>query len=355
MRWLHVVGTSMLAIALACTGCSTQRGELIYGAAPLPSLPATGPTSNKAGKQIDAGDVIRSFTEIARDDLLPCLSRDQQEIAKTIKISVVRNNPSAFLMYSSIYRSGDSLQHTIYIGEVTWKNFAFASQARALIGKGVGIDENWVARYMLFIRKSSDFATIPSPGIAAGITDKAGKIARLSDEQQKEAIAEAVMNAQRRTTFLLGHELYHHFYPLPGRVQETAVQYAEKQRIDEAKADEFGFKLALCRTVIRRTLEDVSAAPLLFIDWILMMEGARRSLAAGSHPLDHTRARAAASFLLQTILKMPDASKDQELLGTYRQLIALADKIDKEGASTYFAVIDKESQEVNLASLNVGT
>jgi len=88
---------------------------------------------------------------------------------------------------------------------------------------------------------------------------------------------------------------------------------------------------------------------------VVMMEGARRSLAPGTHPLDHTRAGAAASFLLQTILKMPNASKDKELLGTYRQLIALADKIDKEGASTYFAVIDKESQEVNLASLKVGT
>lgn len=353
MRRLHGFGTASLAFSLACTGCSRQRGELIYGAAPLPSLPATSPASDKTGKQIDAGDVIQSFTEIARDDLLPCLPYDQQGIAKTIKISVVRNNPSAFLMYSSIRRAGGSLQHTISIGEVTWKNFAFASQARALIGAGVGIDEEWVARYMLFIRKSPDFTTIPSPGVAAGIMDKAGKIAKLSDEQQKEINAKAVMDAQRRTTFLLGHELYHHFYPLPGIARETAGEYAEKQRLDEAKADEFGFRLTLCRTVIRRNLEDLNAAPVLFADWILMMEGARRNLAPGTHPLDHARAKAAASFILQTILKMPDASKDQELLGNYRELMTLTEMIDKEGASTYFAGLDKEAQEVNLASLKV--
>jgi hypothetical protein len=346
---------AILLIAVACAGCGSHRGELIYGAAPLPSLPPTATRSDKTGKQVDAGDLIRTFTEIARDDLLPCLPRDQQEIAKKIRVSVVRNNPTAFLMYSSIYKTGAGLQRTIYIGEVTWKNFAFASQARALIDKGVGIDERWVARYMLYIRKSSDFTNIPSPAAAAGILGQDGKISKLTDEQQNEVRAAAVMAAQRRTTFLLGHELYHHFYPLPSRSREAEVEYAEQQRIDEAKADRFGLKLTLCRTLIRRHLEDVSAAPLLFLDWILMMEGARRSLAPGTHPLDHSRAKAAASFLLEMVLKMPNASQDQELLGTYRQIISLADEIDNEGPSAYFSQINKESEEVNLASLKVTT
>lgn len=344
------------ALLHACgAGPSQDREIMILGAAPLPQVPGSddAPQSRRPPGELTLADIIETFVKISKDDLWPCLPQEQRDALAGVSIRLERNSTAAFLMYSAVPPPGSAGRREIVISEVTWRNFAHVETARQLIGEGLGIDDRWFTHYMLYARRASDFRRLVSPAVAAGLAE-GNRIRNLSPERQSAILDEVVESAHRRATFLLGHEFYHHLYRRSDRARsETAADFQRRQAEDEQKADAFAMNLMLCRAVIERNLDPLATAPRLFLDWMLVMEGARHRLDAGTHPLDHARAREAARYAIRLISSLPSAAERGEILDLYREVVAITERIDREGAAQYFGGINEEARPITLESLRL--
>lgn len=353
LRALAPVRLAIAAAALCLQGCSTggaPRGTLINGAAPLPGMLADNPSPAPDGGPLTLSKVIKTFVEIAKEDLWPCLGAEQQAALANVRLEFVTKNTAAFLMYSSIYDlGGGQLDRRIYISEATWRNFANIAMARRLQDENVGIDLEWVTRYMLYMRNTTDFDRVIPPSAAAGLNVPGA----LSEAQRSKVLADVVTDAHRRATFLLAHEFYHHLYPLRKAPGESETDYLRRQAPDEQKADNFAMDKMLCRVVITRHLGDLGAAPMLFLDWMLLMEGSRHKLAAGTHPLDHVRARNAARYAIEKISRLESKPEWLEMIKLFEDFVTTTNEIDKEGPVQYFKGIDEEARGITLASLKL--
>lgn len=100
----------------------------------------------------------------------------------------------------------------------------------------VGID--WLAQYLLFLRKNGGDATRIDPLRALGLIDVDGPIGKL--EGLPDIIKRGIDDSVAMLTYLIAHELYH--VKIPFVCFEIPVQCNNKKRSDEIRADLFAIE-----------------------------------------------------------------------------------------------------------------
>ncbi|WP_417592692.1 hypothetical protein [Parasphingorhabdus sp.] len=334
-------------LALGSVSCTTGPAgdsmETVFGMAPAgPDGTASAPAIlGQQTRSLTIRDIVRASFEIAKDDLQPCLNADRR--ARLASLQPIKIIDAKKLHVLSVY---EPQSRTITISELTWRNFAFAAMSEKLAEIDNRFDVEWRTRYRLFLRNKDAFDDVQSPVQMAGLP-KGWIGAEVSSELVRHLMEEAQYNA----TFVLAHEYHHHLEPVARQTGESVSAFRQRLREHELAADRFAMDMMLCRSVIERSLDPMVEVPQLFFDWILMLEGKQHALSAETHPLDHHRARNAANYLIQKLQLLSPSPDRLEMIGVTRELVKVADDIDREGPSVFFGGINEEAKTVTRDSL----
>lgn len=227
------------------------------------------------------------------------------------------------------------------------------------VGTLVDTDGAWLNRYLLYVRATSDGDAIVDPFRASGVY-QGGNPPVLAIEQSKfETVwRNAQGMADSMLTFLIAHEVAHLVAPRkPQGFLESDDMYQERVRADEIRADREGLKLLAAIEAKESGPEKqvplyLLGAPMVFLQWIVTMQGARRSLHPRTHPLDHIRALSAVRQIQTMLAELPLTEIERvNILRASAETIAEIEAIEKQGVEAYFAGLDKAARGVTLASL----
>jgi hypothetical protein len=337
---------ALLALATgSCTGTwNKQSADLLFGVSPVPAGASQG--SNGRGAERPAGDiavrdVVRASFKIAGEHLQPCLSAERKRKIASLKPITISNRSNVQVL--SYY---DPATKTITVSELTWRNFVYSALSSRMIDMNVGTDLEWHARYRLYLRMKSPFDQVESPPKIAGLNKD-----WTSADSARELFAYVLQEAQYNATFLLAHEYYHHLEPISQALNESNGQFLQRRQQHELDADNFAMIMLMCRSAIDGKLDVLLKVPLLFLDWVLLLQGQKSSLISPTHPMDHRRMRNASAFVISKLEMLHLTGQRLSLIEGFRELIAKADRIDREGPENFFATIDAEARSVTRSSL----
>jgi len=340
-----------LVFLSACVNPPKEDGTLIYGTRPISKHTSIiQPSQNLNKDDVTLSDNIGALIIFARDDIRQCVKEEYQTILDSTRLAYDTENTSVFLAYSTIFEKNGKYYRSIYINEATWRTFAYMRMANALADMHPDIDLEWYARYMLYIRGANRLDRIVPPTNAAGLVHTDGKIANFSDEQTQKLMEGVVRSAQRYALFVLSHELHHHVAPLRRGEQETAEEFSVRQIEDELNADQFAANVMLCRY---GHFDALYAPRDLFFDWILTMQGAKHSLSAGTHPLDHERAIKMAIFIKEKLSILEQRPYIVEQIRGHEEYIESLTSKFRGGAEEIARDLNEEANEVTLESLKL--
>jgi len=331
-----------LALALgSCTSISSARSADMLFRASSTSAVASQTSSDRNANQptddIAVRDVVRASFEIAADDLQDCLNADQKRSISilnpiTISSSINRHVLTEYLPEIK----------TIIVSELTWRNFIYSDLSFRMIDMDVGTDLKWHTRYRLYLRTRSPHDQVESPARMAGLQP-----GLINKEAARELLGEIMQKAQYKVTFLLAHEYHHHLKP----ISKNDAKSSQLRQLHELEADAFAMQMLQCRSVKDQKLQVLLEAPLLFLDWVLLVQGHEKPLNLSTHPMDHRRMRNVSAFVISKLELLQPTSERLQLIGVYRELIAKADEIDRVGPDNFFATINAEARFVTRSSL----
>jgi len=298
---------------------------------------------------------IESFQRMldrAFDDAYSVSSLRKSTTKEQFERLIVRDPTTAFLFDSTTsFRTGKAIR-TIRTSSETFATISKITIARHL-ARLPRFSDSWLAKYLLFIRKTPDGTVIIDPLRASGLVSREGK-ATPGVPDFTPAIREGIEDTHAVITFMVGHELYHLERPLV--CAGSAEQCNALRREDEANAD--GYSVQILHSL---ELKDPSGGYRLaipayvFSQLMLTMEGStgRSPIVGGQHPPNHERLRSAALAIRAWCDSNPsDASSaaDRDLADSALKIVA---DIDRETPSKYFSAVDAEASAVTLASLKI--
>lgn len=311
--------------------------------------------------EADTGELAASIKVIIQNRLsriLAVLPEDKRAKLGEVETDVLRAPKGLF-----VFASGFDLQEVPPKPLIQTSSETVAGLQKVAMAQSVGTlvdnDGAWLHRYLLYVRALPDGDAIVDPLRASGIY-QGGNPPVLAIERSKfETIwngAQAMFDSM--LTFLIAHEIAHLVNPRkPQGLLESEERYTARVRADEVRADREGLNL-LAAIEARETGSEkqvplyILGAPMVFLQWIVTMQGARRSLHARTHPLDHIRALSAVRQIGTMLAGLPLTSAERgSLPRVSAETIAEIDAIEQRGREAYFSALDKEAQGVSLASL----
>jgi hypothetical protein len=315
----------------------------------------------RISREIDTGelaDSIRGPMETRVKRILLTLSAAEQAKLSNIDIRVLKAPQGLF-----VFESGFDLEEVPPIPLIRTSSASVAGLQKVCMAQSVGTlvdnDGTWLNRYLLYIRSTPAGDPIVDPLRASGILGGEQNPVTNIEKSKFDLIwknAQIVFDIM--LTFLLAHEIAH--LALPRKSQgslESLEAYNDRVRIDESRADREALKmLAAVEATQNGSTKNVplylTGAPMVFLQWIVTMEGAQRSLHPRTHPLDHKRALAAVLEIEKMIGELPLTDSERirlpALIAETREEVAI---IERRGVAAYFADLDRQAREVTLASL----
>lgn len=311
--------------------------------------------------EADTGELATSIKEIVGNRLTRILAVLPQD--KRLKLGsvepVVLQAPKGLFVFAS----GFDFQEVPPAALIQTSSETVAGLHKVAMAQSVGTlvdtDGAWLNRYLLYIRAISDGDAIVDPLRASGVY-QGGNPPVLAIERSKfdTVWKNAQAMADSMLTFLIAHEVAHLVSPrkLQGML-ESDDKYNERVRADEARADHEGLKLLAAVEAMETGAEKrvplyLLGAPMVFFQWIVTMQGARRSLHPRTHPLDHRRALSAVRQIGTMLADLPLTEAERKgIPRTNAEAIAEIEAIEKRGVEAYFSDLDKAARNVTLASL----
>jgi hypothetical protein len=316
---------------------------------------------DRRNTEADTGELAASIKVIVRKRLnriLAVLPQDKRSKLGEVEIDVMQAPKGLF-----VFASGFDFHEVPPAPLIQTSSETVAGLHKVAMAQSVGTlvdkDGAWLYRYLLYVRALPDGDAIVDPLRASGVY-QGGNPPVLAIERSK---FETVWNnaqwmADSMLRFLIAHEVAHLVTPRkPQGILESEEKYTKRVRADEARADSEGLKLLAAIEAMEAGAEKqvplyLLGAPMVFLQWIMTMQGARRSLRPRTHPLDHVRALSAVRQIGLMLADLPLTSVERKSIpNTNAKAIAEIEAIEKRGVEAYFADLDKEARGVTLASL----
>lgn len=295
------------------------------------------------------GDIANSirepiYTRINR--IFEALPETDRRILKDIEIEIL-NAPAGMF----VFESGFDLERRIPIIRTSSETIATLikiTMAQQVSTLSESPDE-WLTRYLLYVRGTRDGRLIVDPLRASGIINERDEVTKsVTREQLREIDRLAKLKFDEVLTFILAHEIAHLIKPRSQKqIFETQEKYLERVRADESRAD--AAALDILRTIEETQTEPdgrklplyLIGAPQLFLQWIVTMQGVRHSLSPTTHPLDHIRAAAVIERIETILPKIPISEEERTgILMAISSSKRALDNINKLGISSHSAMLD---------------
>jgi hypothetical protein len=263
---------------------------------------------------------------------------------------IVRDPLHAFLFQAEPVQLGAREVRVIRTSAETFATISKITIARHLPDLE-GFNEEWLARYMLYIRKTPDESAIVDPLRASGLVRATGNMNK-GVPDFTDALKQGINDTHIVMTFLVAHELYHFDHPFS--CSGSTLECEALRKAHEAGADAFAIDVLAKLAAKDPTPDYLLGLPTyVFSQLMLVLQGARVAIAPKTHPPDHERLRSAALTLEQWVNAHPDNPAAAGLRDMANLALKIVKDIDAEGPTAYFQVIDNEASDVTLASLKV--
>jgi hypothetical protein len=311
--------------------------------------------------EIDTGELAAAILEPTRNrvsHILKVVPIEHRQKLSRLEIEILRDPQGLF-----IFESGFDTQEAPPVPLIRTSSAAIAGLQKVCMAQSVGtlIDTNgeWLNRYLLYVRAVPDGELVVDPLRASGVFQGA-ESPKLAIEKPKfdQIWKNAQITFSNMLAFLLAHEIAHLIAPRKNQaVFESDDAYHDRVRRDESRADRAALGM-LAEIEKSQPGPDkmfplyMLGAPLIFLHWIVTMEGSRRTLHLRTHPLDHVRALA---VMLEIERLIPSLPLTESELAKYR--IAVAEgkdeiaSIEKRGVEAHFADLDRQAKGISLESL----
>lgn len=328
------------------------------------ALAASGePTTWEDQRRAQSEQDKENFTqliEVRRDRLIASLPPIQRRQLQGIEINVRTDIEATFVCRSLIdFDDNGNRRRRLEMSVETIATIFKVAGASALTTIDSSLGDKWLRNYLLYLRKTPDGSVIVDPLRASGYLTQANTI--------RDGIrAETLVEYKRRTVdiaesmlmFLIAHELGHFAsWPTPRRERESESDFSSRLRMSEAHADKFGVELLLAMERatagqgFNRPPFFAKGAPILFLWWVLAMEGTRHPVAPGTHPLDHSRALATSALIISKIDTLGLTTKEREqILRASEELRSEMAQVKEKGPG-FFAVLDEDAALVTAETL----
>jgi hypothetical protein len=265
---------------------------------------------------------------------------------------IIRSPNQSFLFSSTIgSRDGQPVRVVRTSSETfaTVTKIAIARHLRELPRFG----ENWLAHYLLYMRKTADGEEIIDPLRASGMIANGLTLAPEAPDFSN-ALRQGINDTYALMTFMVAHEFYHLEHP--ATCSDDSPACLASSRADEAAADVYA--TAILDKLAKQDGSEAYQLGIpcyLFAQLMLVMEGVngRTPILPGSHPPTHERLRNAALSLkgwTEANAASP-AAEDLRAMADYS--LGIAARIDAETPAKYFAGVDEEAATVTLQSLKL--
>lgn len=274
---------------------------------------------------------------------------------KDFELLIVRDPHSAFLFQSTLSNINGRSRHVIKTSSETIVTLGKLTMAGHL-SRLPGFNDEWLARYMMYVRGTPDGQPIVDPLRASGLLSvDQGKVSVPPGAPDFRDIFRLSMHENYQfLTYLVAHELYHLDRPFEC-LESDSVCRVLKQK-DETAADQFATALFI-KLWQDMTEEHINIALPAHIMSQLMavMEGraARSPIIGQSHPPLHERYRST----VLTLKAWFDRNYHSNEAAPLRELIEMhletLSDIDEESPEGYFDDLDSEAEGVTLASLKI--
>lgn len=311
--------------------------------------------------EVDTGELAASirdpmYTRVSR--ILSVLAPADRVRLASINIVVLTAPQSLFVFESGFDTSTSPPTPLIRTSSASLAGLSKVSMAQS-VGTLVDKDGSWLFKYLLYIRAIPDGETIIDPLRASGVVSGGGNgIVEIEQAKFERVWKDSQVVFDNMLTFLLAHEVAHLVSPRRSKgTFESDISYEQRVRDDEARADREALKM-LAAVEATQTGADKSmplyllGAPVVFFQWIVTMEGSRRSLHPRTHPLDHSRAELAVLEIKKLLARLPlTPSERASFPKVNEEALQELSAIKKAGVENYFASLDEQSRRVTIESL----
>lgn len=269
---------------------------------------------------------------------------------KLFEREVVSDPLTAFMFEAYRFRGNDGEKRVIRTSSETFATITKMAMVRHFTGLPK-IGDEWPPKYLLYIRNTADGAAIMDPLRASGLITMNGEV-RPGVPDFTDAIRQGINDTYSVVSFLVAHEIYH--LDNPFACAAATDECLARRRQHETDADTFAIDVLGKLAAQDPEPDHRLGVPIyVFSQLMLVMQGARVSVAPATHPPNHERLRSAARALDKWIKAHPASPSAPSLRLLADQALKIVKDIDTEGPNAYFAGVDEEASEVTLASLRV--
>ena len=348
-------GIAIFAFGLGA-GCSTSPNWFGAGEATARDWEI-----ERVQAEVETGELAASirgpmYTRVRR--ILKVLTPADRDRLANIDIVILTAPQSLFVFESGFDTTTSPPTPLIRTSSASLVGLNKVSMAQS-VGTLADKDGSWLFKYLLYMRAIPDGGTIVDPLRASGVVSGGvNGIVEIDRASYERVWNDAQIVFDNMLTFLLAHEMAHLVSPrLPKGTFDSEMSYEQRVRDDEARADREALKM-LAAVEETQTGADKSmplyllGAPVVFFQWIVTMEGSRRSLHPRTHPLDHSRAELAVLEIKKLLSGLPlTPSERASFPKVNEEALQELSAIKKAGVENYFASLDEQSRRVTIESL----
>nr|WP_281719600.1 hypothetical protein [Nitrosomonas nitrosa] len=311
-------------------------------------LPLWSWEETRRANSVEYADDFKQLLVTRRDKLIRHLPEQyRNSLLEKIEIVVLDDVTTAFHMEADIETG------RIETSVETISTLSKIAMASALTTTVSELGANWLAKYLLYIRRAPRGGLLVDPLRASGYLSKTGVFNPNLSPAVWEAIYEAY--AERLDAiimFLIGHELGHFLQPTPANSNDAERQFFEE------RADRFSLEVLLN---IERSIQTTSSKQpyylkgpiMLFLAWIIGFEQVASVVSPKSHPPNHIRAFGSSNFIMESLpLHALSDSEREGITKAAGQLKVLFHAIE-ENPKDFFLGLQEESKGITLGALKV--
>lgn len=317
-------------------------------AAPEQPLPLWSWEETRRANSVEFAEDFRQLLVKRRDKLIRHLPEQNcNSLLEKIEI-VVRND-----LTTAFHMEADIETGRIETSVETITTLSKIAMASALTTTVPELGANWLAKYLLYIRRAPRGGLLVDPLRASGYLSETGVFDRSLSPAVFEAIYEAYGDRlDAIIMFLIGHELGHFLQPTPANSND-----AERQSFEE-KADRFSLEVLLnieksIQTTNSKQPYYLKGPIMLFLAWIVGFEQVTNVLSPKSHPPNHIRALAASNFIIESLPSHVLSDSEREGIRKVADQLKVLSHSIEENPRDYFLGLQEESKGITLAALKM--